>query len=173
MRVVFRGHSTFTDLPDDTPPGSQAPLFTGFNGNAAAPASDHGAEAPVLISAAGSSASVSMPTLQATTPVMLSNSSPQLVSVSSVVTEGPGLTVERGGDIAHTTGGDGGGTGEVGRDGDVFASLSIDSAAYADHGWFVVPSASNEYGDTVYAAGDGFSFDVATGDFTSDWVFIA
>ncbi|MEJ0077166.1 MAG: hypothetical protein WDO17_17325 [Alphaproteobacteria bacterium] len=122
--------------------------------------------------AAGPSASGSMPTLQDTTPVMLSGASPQMMSVASVVTEGPGLAVERGGG-ALPSGGDGGGTGEIGRDGDHFASLSIDSAAYADHGWFVVPSASNEYGDAISVAGDGFSFDVAAGEFTSDWVFIA
>jgi hypothetical protein len=113
-----------------------------------------------------------MPPLQDTTPVLLSGGSPQLVSVASVVSEGPALTIDRGG-IASTSGGDGGGSGEVGRDGDHFASLSIDSAAYADHGWFIVPSAANEYGDAVATAGDGFSFDVAAGEFTSDWVFIA
>jgi hypothetical protein len=171
LHVLFRGHSTFTDLPDDTPPGSQAPLFTGFSGNAPAPTGDQGAAAPTLISASSSAAPTF--TLQDTTPVMASGSSPQLVSVPSVVTGGPGLAVERGGDIAHTSGGDGGGAGEVGRDGDQFASLSIDSAAYADHGWFVVPSAGNEYGDVAYTAGDGFSFDVAAGEFTGDWVFIA
>ena len=173
MQVLFRGHSTFTTLPDDTPPGSQAPVFRADDASTVV---SHGAEAPVLLSAAGPSASASMPasmpTLQDTTPVLLSSSSPQMVSVTSVVTDGPALTIERGG-VAPTSGGDGGGTGEVARDGDHFASLSIDSTAYADHGWFIVPSASNEFGDGLYAAGDGFSFDVATGDFASDWVFIA
>ena len=170
MQVVFRGDSTVTTLPDDTPPGSQpvgriggasTPVLTATSGQDAAPASTHDA-APVLMSATAP--------LQDTTPVMLSSASPQMMSVASVVTDGPALTVERAA-IAPTSGGDGGG--EVARDGDHLASLSIDSTAYADHGWFIVPSASNEYGDAVATAGDGFSFDVAAGTFTSDWVFIA
>jgi hypothetical protein len=169
VQVLFRGHSTFTEVPDDTPPGSQAPVF---RADTASTIVSHGAEAPVLTSAAGPSASASMPTLHDTTPVLLSSGSPQLVSVASVVSEGPALTIERGG-IGPSSGGDGGGSGEIGRDGEHFASLSIDSAAYADHGWFVVPSASNEYGEAVATAGDGFSFDVAAGTFTGDWVFIA
>jgi len=143
-----------------------------FRADTASTIVSHGAEAPVLTSAAGPSASAAMPTLHDTMPVLLSGGSPQLVSVASVVSEGPALTIERGG-IASTSGGDGGGSGEIGRDGDHFASLSIDSAAYADYGWFIVPSASNEYGDAVATAGDGFSFDVAAGAFTGDWVFIA
>lgn len=42
---------------------------------------------------------------------------------------------------------------------------------FLDNGWFVVPSAENEYGP-VYAAGDGFGWDVATGEFSADWFFV-
>jgi len=51
---------------------------------------------------------------------------------------------------------------------------SVTIAALPSDGWFVVPSASNEYGDTQVAAGDGFSFDVATGEFTAaaDWFIV-
>jgi hypothetical protein len=171
VQVLFRGHSTFTDVPDNTPPGSQPTVLRGeasapaLTGQDVAPASTHDA-APVLTAAS----SAPFVPIQDTTPVLLSSASPQMVSVASVVTDGPALTIERG---IGTTGGGDGSSGEVGRDGEHFASLSIDSTAYADHGWFVVPSASNEYGDAVAAAGDGFSFDVAAGEFTSDWVFIA
>jgi hypothetical protein len=172
VQVLFRGHSTFTEVPDNTPPGSQPTVLRGeasapaltATGQDAVPASAHDV-APVLMAA-------SAPTvpLMDTTPVLLSSGSPQMVSVASVVTDGPALAIERG---IGTTGGGDGSSGEVGRDGEHFASLSIDSAAYGDHGWLIVPSASNEYGDAVATAGDGFSFDVAAGEFTSDWVFIA
>ena len=173
MQVLFRGHSTFTEIPDNTPPGSQ-PVFRGDGsapaltaaGQDAAPVSLHDT-APVLTAASSAS---SIP-LMDTTPVLLSSASPQMVSVASVVTEGPALTVERA--AIGTSGGGDGGTGAVGRDGEHFASLSIDAATYGDHGWLIVPSASNEYGDAVATAGDGFSFDVAAGEFTADWVFIA
>jgi hypothetical protein len=39
-------------------------------------------------------------------------------------------------------------------------------------GWFVVPSAANEYGQTYAALEGGFEFDVATGSFTSDWFWV-
>jgi hypothetical protein len=128
VQVLFRGHSTFTEVPDNTPPGSQAPVF---RADTASTIVSHGAEAPVSISAAGPSASASMPTLHDTTPVLLSGGSPQLVSVASVVSEGPALTIERGGIGPSGGSGSGSGSGEIGRDGDHFASLSIDSAAYA------------------------------------------
>jgi hypothetical protein len=165
MLELGRGQTTFTEVPDGPPPGPFTLFVTGL-GDAATP-NLHSGGAPALMSA-----STSMPMLQDTTPVVLSGGSPQMMSVASVVTEGPGLAVERGGGTLPS-GGDGGGTGEIGRDGETFASLSIDSSAYADHGWFIVPSASNEYGDAISVAGDGFSFDVAIGGFASDWVFVA
>ena len=48
--------------------------------------------------------------------------------------------------------------------------MTITAALPAD-GWYIVPSAANEYGQ-AYAAADGFDFNVATGDFASDWAFV-
>lgn len=38
-------------------------------------------------------------------------------------------------------------------------------------GWFIVPSAGNEYGQ-AYVAGDGLVWDVAAGEFSADWFFV-
>ena len=46
------------------------------------------------------------------------------------------------------------------------------SASFADHGWFIVPSAANEYGDSYAASADGFTWNVAAGEFTADWFFV-
>ena len=63
------------------------------------------------------------------------------------------------------------GTGDVARVVEALASLALDGPGYADHGWFIVPSASNEYGP-AYAVADDFSFDVAAGEFSSDWFWV-
>jgi hypothetical protein len=73
------------------------------------------------------------------------------------------------GDVAGS-GGVGGG--EIARDSEGLASLALNSPDYSDHGWFIVPSADNEYGQAAYAAADGFAFDLAAGEFGTDW-FVA
>jgi hypothetical protein len=97
----------------------------------------------------------------------------QLGSVPSAVTDIQAPAVIRG---------DGGGLSDAGggvvaRDGDGLASLALNSSDYADHGWFIVPSVANEYGDSsgsgqAFAAADDFSFDVAGGSFSSDWFWV-
>jgi len=67
--------------------------------------------------------------------------------------------------------GDSGGGGDIARGSEALASLSLDGPAYADHGWFIVPSAANEYGEG-YAAADDFAFDVAAGEFSADWFWV-
>lgn len=65
------------------------------------------------------------------------------------------------------------------------ADVSTDSAAssesstllslnqhFLDNGWFIVPSADNEYGPVVYAAGDGFGWDASAGEFSADWFVV-
>jgi hypothetical protein len=106
-----------------------------------------------------------------------SDALPQFAPVPSVVTDiSAPLAGTHGGDLIDT-GGFGGGSGSVFRGGDTLASLAIDSSGYVDHGWFIVPSASAEYGDghfDVAAAdgADGFVFNAAAGEFTSDWFLV-
>lgn len=59
-----------------------------------------------------------------------------------------------------------------GGEGAVVLTEPLSFASYADNGWFIVPSAANEYGEG-FASGDGFAFNVATGEFTADWFFFA
>lgn len=88
--------------------------------------------------------------------------------VASAVTEIQVPAVMRG-DLGGSN--DTGGDGDIARGSDTLASLSLDGPAYADHGWFIVPSAANEYGEG-YAATDDFAFDVAAGEFSADWFWV-
>lgn len=87
----------------------------------------------------------------------------QYVPVASVVTDLQALAVTRSdfGGASDTGGGD------IARGLDL-ASLDLNLSSFADHGWFIVPSASSEYGQ-AYAAANDFAFDVAAGAFSSDW----
>jgi len=102
-----------------------------------------------------------------------SDALPSFAPVPGVVTDisAPGA---RGGDLLGDSGGSGDARGRVFRGGDTLASLAIDSSGYGDHGWFIVPSASAEYGDAHFdvAGADGFAFNVAAGEFTSDWFLV-
>jgi len=92
----------------------------------------------------------------------------QLVSVASAVTDiqAPATMRGEGGGLGDSAGG------EVARGADTLASLAVDGPDYADHGWLIVPSTTNEYGPAYAAAADGFSFDVAAGEFSSDWFWV-
>jgi hypothetical protein len=50
--------------------------------------------------------------------------------------------------------------------------MSLAWADSSDNGWFVVPSAANEYGPAYAAANDGFAWDTAAGEFTVDFFFV-
>src|ERR1043165_7897753 len=101
---------------------------------------------------------------------------PSFAPVPSVVTDisAPLAPAARGGDFLGDSGGSGDAGGSVFRGGGTLASLAIDSSGYGDHGWFIVPSASAEYGDAHFdvAGADGFEFNVAAGEFTSDWFLV-
>lgn len=93
--------------------------------------------------------------------------------IPSVVIELPAGTLVHAGPLGDSGGlGDGGAS--VFRGGDTIASLTIDTSGYADHGWFIVPSASAEYGDAHFdvAGADGFVFHIAAGEFTTDWFLV-
>src|ERR1043165_9176718 len=96
--------------------------------------------------------------------------------VPSVVTDisAPLAPAARGGDFLGDSGGSGDAGGSVFRGGDTLASLAIDSSGYGAHGWVLGPSASAEYGDAHFdvAGADGFEFNVAAGEFTSDWFLV-
>jgi hypothetical protein len=73
---------------------------------------------------------------------------------------------------AFSFGGDSAGGGsEIGRDGESLAPMSL-AWADSDNGWFIVPSAANEYGQAYAAANDGFAWDVAAGEFAVDFFFV-
>lgn len=107
-----------------------------------------------------------VPSLDSGSPVQwFAHSDPlQFTPVASVVTDlqAPSAVVR--GDLG---GSPGFGDGDIGR-GESIAPLALNASDYSDHGWFIVPSASNEYGDAQVAA-DGFAFDVAAGEFAADW----
>ena len=88
--------------------------------------------------------------------------------VASAVTEIQVPAVMRG-DLGGSN--DTGGDGDIARGSDTLASLSLDGPAYADHGWFIVPSEAHEYGEG-YAATDDFAFDAAAGEFSADWFWV-
>jgi hypothetical protein len=103
-------------------------------------------------------------------PSFASHDSTPIVSipVSSVVTDLQGSTSSlRGADSPSSGGG-----GEIARGGESLAPLSLAWADPSDNGWFVVPSAANEYGEAYAAADDGFAFDVAAGEFAVDFFFV-
>jgi hypothetical protein len=91
----------------------------------------------------------------------------QFVPVASAIADLPQPAV------AHSdmTDASSAGGGEVGRGSDL-ASLDSNASSYADHGWFIVPSADNEYGQATYAAADDYGWSVAAGEFSADW-FVA
>lgn len=168
MKVFIRGHAEAIEADQPVPPLSPFSLFV-----ATTPV-PLGGEAPAA--AQGASAH-GMPDLgisridAATFPVTLTAPDGALgfahpAPVASAVTNAP--AVGRG-DVAGSDSGGGGG-GEIGRDSDGLASLALNGPDYADHGWFIVPSAANEYGEAAYAATAGdFVFDVAAGEFSTDW----
>jgi hypothetical protein len=170
VKLWGRGLSEPVEVPDQ-PTAPTLPTGTAVARGGEAPAqtqaaSDHGAGR-----ADSASAPVALTTFDATpsAPATLSfahtEAPVQFLTVASAVTEIHVPAMMRG-DLGGST--DASGGGEIARGSDTLASLELDGAAYADHGWFVVPSASNEYGP-AYAAADGFAFDVAAGEFSSDW----
>ena len=118
------------------------------------PAMIEHASAPIAASSSIGAAAQSAPVLQA-------------VTVPGVVTEllAP-VGLQGGGAPASSAALADSGTPSEGS----LAPLSL--GAHWSNGWFVVPSAANEYGQ-AYAAGDGgFEFDVASGSFASDWFWV-
>jgi len=195
VQVLFRGQSTFTEVPDQ-PPATSTPVLRSDASATTAPAvSDHVDSQARTDHVSSLLASDFFPSMNAahdapmaitaadTQPVFTNAGAPiqwfahndllpQFAPVASVVTDLSGM-VMRGADLGDSGGfGDGGGS--VFRGGDTLASLALDSSGYADHGWLIVPSASNEYGDAHVdmAAVDGFAFDMAAGEFTSDWFLV-
>ncbi len=97
-----------------------------------------------------------------------SGAAPHFLPVLSAVTDLQGPTFSlRGGESLSSGGG-----GEIARGGELLAPMSLAWADSSDNGWFIVPSAANEYGEAYAAAGDGFAWDVAAGEFTVDFFFV-
>lgn len=165
MKVLGRGLPDFVDVPDQ-PSGPANPIGR-------ADSADHSAAAvssvdpiiPVVVVPGGAASSVLISSSGAGAQFVafVSPFIPVASAVSDVQTMSTGHA-----DLAGL-GGTGDGSGAAGG-GDGFVSLAMNSPDYSDHGWFVVPSAANEYGAS-YAAADGFVWDIASGEFASDWFF--
>ena len=171
MRTLGRGRTEFIDVPDQ-PAAPTTPTGAAIARGSEVPAqtqatSDHGV-------ARADSTSAILTTFEATSPAQTTvsfaqGSAPVLFGpVASAVTEIAGPAVMRG-DLGGSN--DPVGGGEIARGSEALASLSLDGPSYAEHGWFIVPSAANEYGEGYAAAGD-FAFDVAAGEFSADWFWV-
>jgi len=173
VKLLGRGQTEFTEVPDQ-PTGPAVPTTTPVARGSEAPAQTEVASNHGVARADSTSAPAILTTFDAvpggpTTASFAHTDAPvQLLTVGSAVTEIhlPAMTRGDAGGLSETSGG------EIARGGDALASLSLDGPSYADHGWFVVPSASNEYGP-AFAAADDFTFDVAAGSFSADWFFWA
>jgi len=168
MLVLFRGHTTFTEVPDAPPTGVS--LTRGIAASSTSQSADAGGGSLQLSSANVSSVSShdSTPILSSAPLLPQSSAAPQLLPVASVVTDLQGPTsVLRGADSPSSGGG-----GEIARGGESLAPMSLAWADSSDDGWFIVPSAANEYGQAYAAADDGFAWDVAAGEFTVDFFFV-
>jgi hypothetical protein len=164
VKAMLRGATEFREFPDQ-PTTPTSPVGTFSTRGAEAPAgtqgaSDHGTPDLGIVRVDA----VTFPVTQTGSDGAPHSEGPaQSASVASAVTSAP--AVGRG-DVA---GSDGVGGGEIGHDADGLASLALNGPDYADHGWFIVPSAANEYGEAAYAAAGDFAFDVAAGEFSADW----
>ena len=173
MLGIARGATTFTEVPDAPSASSGVPRGSAASNADAGTASPHGATTQTVTVASPETASAPSVSFHNPTQGFLSgpalpqlDAPPQLLPVSGVVTELQGSTsVPRGGE-APSFGGS-----EIARGGESLATISLASSADSDHGWFIVPSAANEYGQ-AYAASDGFTWDVAAGEFAVDFFFV-
>ena len=165
MKVFIRGHAEPVEADQPVPPRSPFSLVVADTPVTSAHSITRGdsTSAPGTLTAfdavSPAPATVSFAPMDA--PVLFG-------PVASAVTEIQVPAVMRG-DLGGSN--DTGGDGDIARGSDTLASLSLDGPAYADHGWFIVPSAANEYGEG-YAATDDFAFDVAAGEFSADWFWV-
>lgn len=141
------------------PPGSTqaTPVISvpASSPQAVVPAVIEHASAPIAASSGIGAAAQSVPVLQAVSP-------PGVVTDLLVPAGLQGGGAQPGAAIAPMA--------SDASDGSI-APLTL-ASHWAGDGWFIVPSAANEYGQ-AYAAGDGgFEFDVASGSFASDWFWV-
>jgi len=174
VKVFIRGHAEAVEADQPVPPVSPFSLVVTTTpvSRGEAPADTHGTSDPGVARADSASVPATLIALEASSPVPTTVSfahadAPVLFGpVASAVVDIQMPAMARG-DLGGS--GDASGSGEIARGSDALASLSLDGPAYADHGWFIVPSSSNEYGPAYAAATDDFTFDVAAGEFSSDW----
>jgi hypothetical protein len=164
MLVLFRGHTTYTEVPD-------APPAVSLVGRGSAPPSassaDAGSGSPQVTVTPSVPSHDTAPIFSSGPATPQSGAVPVFLPVSSVVTDLQGsASLLRGGESPSSGGG------EIAGGGESLAPLSLAWADSSDDGWFVVPSAANEYGQAYAAASDGFAFDVAAGEFTVDFFFV-
>jgi hypothetical protein len=173
VKVLGRGHTEFTEVPDQpTAPtlpagapiarGSEAPAGTQATADHSAPRADS-TSAPVTLITSDA-------TLPGPTIVSFSLTNAPVLLGPSAVTEIQLPAVMRG-DLGGSN--DTGGGGGIERGSDTLASLALDGPNYADHGWFIVPSAGNDPGYVEASAGaDGdVAWGFADAGYASDWFF--
>lgn len=165
MLAIGRGMSHFVEVPDAPAGGSSIP-----RGSQGADGSAGSLQLSGTTTTMPSFSSHDSTPILSSAPLLLqSGAAPQIVSVASVVTDLQGSTSSlRGGESPSS----GGGGGEIERGGESLAAMTLAWADSADDGWFVVPSAANEYGQAYAAADDGFAWDVAAGEFAVDFFFV-
>lgn len=197
MQISFRGQPNSVDVPDQPAPSTSTPSFRGATDHIDTPATNHAdshvtdrGDASAVLAAESfppivtghdalvtqSAAPIILPTFDGASSALgiswfaHSDALPQFAPVASVVTDGVAGTATRGGDLGSLSGF---GDGDIGRGGEI-APLALNASDFSDHGWFIVPSATAEYGDghVDMAAVDGFVFDMAAGEFTSDWFLV-
>jgi hypothetical protein len=169
VKLLGRGHTEFTEVPDQPTTPSGALIARGSEAAAQTQATaDHGIARvdsaaptiPLIMSDSAPAAAAIVSFAHTDSPFLVA-------AVATPATEVPSLAVPRG-DLAKMSEM---GSGDIARVVEALASLALDGPAYADHGWFVVPSASNEYG-AAYVSADDFAFDLAAGEFSADWFWV-
>lgn len=171
MKVFIRGHAEPVEADQPVPPASPFSLVVTTTPipRAGATADTPGTSDHSIARADSTGTPATLPALDATpsVPSTVPFAPVQLLAVASVVTDVQLSPMTRGdlGGLSDTGGG------EIARGAETLASLGLDGPSYADHGWFIVPSASNEYG-SAYAAADDFAFDLAAGEFSADWFWV-
>jgi len=166
MLAIGRGMSHFVEVPDAPAGGSSIP-----RGSQGADSSAGSLQLSGTTTTMPSFSSHDSTSILSSAPLLLqSGAAPQFVSVASVVTDLQGSASSLRGGESPSSGGGGGG--DIARGGESLGPMTLAWADSADDGWFVVPSAANEYGQAYAAADDGFAWDVAAGEFAVDFFFV-
>jgi hypothetical protein len=169
MLVLFRGHTTFTEVPD-APPTGVSPIPRGTAASSTSQGADGSSGGSVQFSSGTFTSQGTLMLSADSTPIL--SSAPLLSQSGAALLVSGVVTALQGSTSLLSAGASSSGGGEIGRDDGSLAPMSLAWADSSDDGWFVVPSAATEYGQTYVAANDGFAWDAAAGEFTVDFFFV-